>query len=141
MKEFFPVEISSAEEMQELGNAVAKGLAAGDVIAVTGNLGAGKTHLSKGIAQGLGFEGEVTSPTFSLVQEYEGNVPIFHFDFYRMKAVDEVLDIGWDDYLESGGVVIVEWADMFAELLPEGCDWIHIEIVGEARSLSYRDGL
>lgn len=111
------------------GEALGKELRGGEVIALTGGLGAGKTHFSKGIARGLGFAGgEVTSPTFSLVQEYRGGrLPVFHFDFYRMESADEVLALGWDEYAEAGGVCVVEWADRFPGLMPEGVRWWRLE--------------
>lgn len=111
------------------GEALGKELRGGEVIALTGGLGAGKTHFSKGIARGLGFAGgEVTSPTFSLVQEYRGGrLPVFHFDFYRMESADEALALGWDEYVEAGGVCVVEWADRFPGLMPEGVRWWRLE--------------
>ncbi|MEN9283313.1 MAG: tRNA ((37)-N6)-threonylcarbamoyltransferase complex ATPase subunit type 1 TsaE [Verrucomicrobiota bacterium] len=111
------------------GEALGKELRGGQVIALSGGLGAGKTHFSKGIARGLGFAcGEVTSPTFSLVQEYRGGrLPVFHFDFYRMESADEVLALGWDEYVEAGGVCVVEWAERFPELMPEGVQWWRLE--------------
>jgi tRNA threonylcarbamoyladenosine biosynthesis protein TsaE len=99
---------------------------AGDVFALVGDLGAGKTHFAKGLAQGIGYEGDVTSPTFSLVHEYRGGrLPVFHFDFYRIESADELIAIGWDDYLDQNGVVIVEWADKFTELMPAATRWLH----------------
>ncbi|MEM9081059.1 MAG: tRNA (adenosine(37)-N6)-threonylcarbamoyltransferase complex ATPase subunit type 1 TsaE [Verrucomicrobiota bacterium] len=103
---------------------------AGAVLALVGDMGAGKTHLAKGLVAGLGFEEAVTSPTFSLLQEYRGGrLPVFHFDLYRLESVEEVLRLGWDDYLEAGGVVIAEWADRFPELFPPETDWVGIEAV------------
>jgi tRNA threonylcarbamoyladenosine biosynthesis protein TsaE len=95
----------------------------GEVLALCGELGAGKTHFTQGLASGLGIDASaVTSPTFTLVHEYGGGrLPIFHFDFYRMESADEVLAIGWEEYLdEPRGVVVVEWANKFPELLPPG---------------------
>ena len=84
----------------------------GDCLALVGDLGAGKTHFTKGIVAGLGCDAAVTSPTFTLVHEYRGGrLPVFHFDFYRLESAAELLAIGWDDYLDEGGVAIVEWAD------------------------------
>lgn len=95
-------------------------LEAGSVVALCGDLGAGKTHFSKGIVSGIGADDAVSSPTFSLVNEYRsGRLPVFHFDFYRLESADELIQIGWDDYLDEEGVVIVEWADKFPGLLPE----------------------
>lgn len=103
------------------GSALATTLRAGDVVALDGDLGAGKTHFVKGIAAGLGCEGDVTSPTFTLVHEYTGGrLPLFHFDFYRIESEDEVLRIGLDDYLGAGGVLVIEWAGKFPAVLPAG---------------------
>jgi tRNA threonylcarbamoyladenosine biosynthesis protein TsaE len=98
-------------------------------VALCGQLGAGKTHFSKGIVAGLGASEAVTSPTFSLVNEYRsGRLRVFHFDFYRLEEASELVAIGWDDYLEEDGVVIVEWADKFPELLPEETIWLDLSI-------------
>lgn len=109
------------------GRALAASLRAGDILALDGDLGAGKTHFVKGIAAGLGCEGDVTSPTFTLVHEYTaGRLPLFHFDFYRLESADEVLRIGLDDYLGVGGVIVIEWAGKFPALLPAGTRWFHL---------------
>lgn len=118
MSAFFAVAASEAE-MISAGRSLAGELAAGDVIALNGSLGAGKTHFTKGIVEGLGSGDDVTSPTFALVNEYRsGRIPVFHFDFYRLESSDEVIRIGWDDYLDEDGILLVEWADRFPELLP-----------------------
>lgn len=115
------VETFSEKEMIEAGIAFSGSLGSGDVVALVGDLGAGKTHFSKGIVSGLGTDSTVTSPTFSLVHEYlEGRLPVFHFDFYRIDTSDELIRLGWDEYLDENGVILVEWADKFPELLPEG---------------------
>lgn len=105
--------------MLELGRAAAVGVRPGMVIALIGGLGAGKTHWTKGFVAGLGSAAEVTSPTFGLVHEYPGGrLPVFHLDFYRLENADELIAIGWDEYLEAEGVVIAEWGDRFPEVLP-----------------------
>lgn len=123
-----------------LGYRLAKSMEAGSVIALKGGLGAGKTHFTKGLVSGLGSEAEVTSPTFSLAHEYQGGkLCVFHFDFYRMESEDEVIAIGWDEYLDAadeGGVIVVEWPDKFPELLPKHAVWLNIEHAGEARIIS-----
>ncbi|MGC6564606.1 MAG: tRNA (adenosine(37)-N6)-threonylcarbamoyltransferase complex ATPase subunit type 1 TsaE [Akkermansiaceae bacterium] len=122
-----PAHLSSADETLGLGRWMGEVARAGDVIALLGDLGAGKTTLTQGIVRGLGYDQEVTSPTFSLVQEYlGGRLPVFHFDFYRVEDEHELLDLGWDDYLERDGLVIVEWPSLFPELLPEGTKWIRL---------------
>ena len=109
------------------GREIAATLRAGDVLALDGDLGAGKTHFVKGIAAGLGCEGDVTSPTFTLVHEYTGGrLPLFHFDFYRLESGDEVLRIGLDDYLGAGGVLVIEWAGKFPAVLPAGTRWFRL---------------
>lgn len=115
--------------MTGLGRDAATGAAAGAVIGLVGGLGAGKTHWTKGIVAGVGCGLEVTSPTFALVHEYRGGrLSVFHFDFYRMASAGEVLALGWDEYLEAGGLVIVEWADKFPELLPPDAIWLRFAV-------------
>lgn len=125
-------EISSESAMIALGAEVSATLGAGDVLALAGSLGAGKTHFSKGIVSGLGGDPSlVTSPTFTLVHEYTRGcrVPVYHFDWYRLDASAELLAIGWDDYLDaSDGILLVEWADKFPDLLPRDAVWWHFEI-------------
>ena len=104
-------------ETEALGMALAKQLRAGSIIAYLGDLGAGKTAFTRGLAQGLGCTGRVTSPTFTIVNEYEGTLPLFHFDMYRLNDADELFDIGWDDYLNRGGVCAVEWSENIEEEL------------------------
>jgi tRNA threonylcarbamoyladenosine biosynthesis protein TsaE len=119
-------------EMEALGAEIAAGLGAGTVLALVGGLGAGKTRLVKGLAKAVGFPGDVTSPTFSLVHEYRGGrLPVFHFDLYRLKDDQELLGIGWDEFLDEPGIVIAEWADLFPELLPPGARWLQFEVLPE----------
>ena len=116
----------SADETQALGQRLAKRLLPGDVIAYFGDLGAGKTALTRGIAQGLGVTDLVTSPTYTIVNEYlTGRSPLFHFDMYRLGSSDELFDIGWEDYLARGGVCAVEWSENVEDALR---DAIHITI-------------
>ena len=122
--------VENEEKMENLGTSIANDLAAGSIIALVGGLGAGKTRFSKGLARGMGFAGEVTSPTFSLMHEYRGGkLPVFHFDLYRLKNPEELLGIGWDETLEDQGVVIVEWADLFPDLLPQSTRWLRFEVL------------
>ena len=110
---------NSPGETEALGAALAKLLWPGAVVAFTGDLGAGKTAFVRGMAQGLGVAGRVTSPTFTIVNEYEGGrLPLFHFDMYRLGSAEELFDIGWEDYLDRGGVCAVEWSEQVAEALP-----------------------
>lgn len=101
----------SPAETEALGEQLGKQLRPGAVIAYEGGLGMGKTAFTRGLARGLGCRGRVTSPTFTIVNEYEGRIPLFHFDMYRLDSADELFDIGWDDYLERGGVCAVEWSE------------------------------
>lgn len=106
--------LATADDTRRWGLTLAESLQAGDVVALCGQLGAGKTQATKGIVVGLGSQADVTSPTFTLVHEYtDGRLPVFHFDFYRMEQSGEVLTLGWDEILDEPGVVIVEWADLF----------------------------
>ncbi|MEI6675406.1 MAG: tRNA (adenosine(37)-N6)-threonylcarbamoyltransferase complex ATPase subunit type 1 TsaE [Verrucomicrobiota bacterium] len=125
--------------MTELGRQAAGDARSGAVIALIGGLGAGKTHWTKGVVAALGSHAEVTSPTFALVHEYRGGrLAVFHFDFYRLETAAEVVALGWDEYLDAGGLIIVEWADKFAELLPQDTLWLRITIEpDESRSVSH----
>jgi len=110
---------ATEEEMIGAGRRFAEGLRGGEVIGLDGDLGAGKTHFCKGLVAGLGSDDAVTSPTFALVQEYRGGrLPVFHFDWYRLDSATELDRIGWDEYLDEGGIVVVEWAGKFPDFLP-----------------------
>ena len=116
----------STQETEQFGEEVAKSLRGGDVLAFTGSLGMGKTAVTRGLARGLGCRGRVTSPTFTIVNEYDGKTPLFHFDMYRLGSSDELFDIGWDDYLARGGVCAVEWSERVSDALPD--DTIYVDI-------------
>lgn len=106
------------EETEALGVRLAACLKPGDVIAYQGDLGAGKTAFTRGLAQGLGIAEPVTSPTYTIVNEYlSGSMPLFHFDMYRLESADDLFDIGWEDYLTRGGVCAVEWSENVEEAL------------------------
>ena len=108
----------SPQETERLGAALARYLLPGDVLAYTGDLGAGKTAFTRGLAAGLGITDRVTSPTYTVVNEYlSGRLPLFHFDMYRLHSADELFDIGWEDYLTRGGVCAVEWSENVEEAL------------------------
>ena len=112
----------SPEQTGQLGSRLAQKLQPGMVVAFTGDLGAGKTAFTQGIARGLGITDRVTSPTFTIVNEYEGGrLPLFHFDMYRLGSSDELFDIGWEDYLARGGVCVVEWSEIVDDALDAGC--------------------
>ena len=135
----------SADDPQALGQKLASRLAPGDVIAYFGDLGAGKTAFTRGLAQGLGITDPVTSPTYTIVNEYlSGRIPLFHFDMYRLSSSDELFDIGWEDYLSRGGVCAVEWSENVEDALQDAIrvtiekdadepDTRHITITGGPR--------
>jgi tRNA threonylcarbamoyladenosine biosynthesis protein TsaE len=127
----------SPAETFELGRLAATELRGGEVFALVGELGSGKTHFVKGLAVGLGYRDEVTSPTFTLVHEYlGGRFPLFHFDFYRLASAEETLRVGFDDYLDGNGILAIEWADKFTSLLPAETRWIRFRIAtGDTREI------
>ena len=113
----------------EYGRQTGAALRSGSVLALTGELGAGKTHFVIGLAAALGYAEEVTSPTFTLVHEYTGGrVSLYHLDFYRLESASEALEIGLDEFLEAPGVVAIEWADKFPALIPAGARWLHFSL-------------
>ena len=129
---------ASSEETVALGRRLAADARPGDVWALVGDLGAGKTHFVQGVTAGLGAAGAATSPTFTLVHEYTGGrLPVFHFDFYRLENAFEALALGWEEYIDdSGGLTLVEWADKFPAILPPGTRWLRFEIgEGDARRI------
>ena len=113
--------VSNSEgETEQLGLRLGEKLTPGAVVAFTGDLGAGKTAFTRGLARGLAVAGRVTSPTFNIVHEYEGGrLPLFHFDMYRLSSADELFDIGWEDYQARGGVCAVEWSENIDEALDD----------------------
>ena len=114
-------------ETESLGARLASILPSGAVVAYQGGLGMGKTAFTRGLASGLNYKGRVTSPTFTIVNEYEGGrLPLFHFDMYRLADADALFDIGWEDYLDRGGVCAVEWSEQVADAMPE--DTIYVTI-------------
>ena len=121
------VETHSPEETEALGQRLAKCLPAGSVVALYGDLGAGKTAFVRGMARGLEIEESVTSPTFTIVNEYPGDPPLFHFDMYRLKNAGELYDVGWEDYLDRGGICVTEWSENVEEALPEDAVRVVIE--------------
>ena len=121
----------SPAETEAVGEALAKTLRPGTVLAFRGDLGAGKTAFTRGLGRGLGCTERVTSPTYTIVNEYtSGRLPLFHFDMYRLRSSEDLFDIGWEDYLERGGVCAVEWSENVADAL-DGAIWITIEKTGD----------
>jgi tRNA threonylcarbamoyladenosine biosynthesis protein TsaE len=115
----------------EAGRALAGRLPGGGIIALYGDLGAGKTAFVRGLAEGLGVTARVTSPTFTIVNEYDGSVPLFHFDLYRLKNAGELFDLGWDDYLDRFGVIAAEWTENAEDAFPAGVIRVRIKKTGE----------
>jgi len=109
----------SVAETERIGEELGRNLKPGAVLAYRGDLGAGKTAFTRGLARGLGYAGRVTSPTFTIVNEYEGRIPLFHFDLYRLDSADDLFAIGWEDYLARDGVCAVEWSERAEDALPE----------------------
>ena len=125
------IESRSPEETHAVGARLAERLGPGDVVALTGELGAGKTCFTQGLARGLGVTGRVVSPTFVLVNEYRGRMPVHHVDAYRTESLTELLDLGLDELFSGDGVTVVEWADKLLPLLPARAIHVHIEGVGD----------
>ena len=122
---------NSPEETEAVGLALGKVLTPGTILAYEGDLGAGKTAFTRGLARGLGCTDTVTSPTYTIVNEYlSGRLPLFHFDMYRLASSDDLWDIGWEDYLDRGGICAVEWSENVADAM-EGAVRVRIEKTGE----------
>ncbi len=119
--------IKNEEETKKLGEKLCEKLTAGSIVALTGDLGTGKTTLTKAIAAGLGVTDVITSPTFNIVKQYDsGRLPLYHFDVYRIGDVDEMYEIGYEEYFFGDGVCVIEWADLIEEIIPD--DAVRIEI-------------
>ncbi|HEX5949032.1 MAG TPA: tRNA (adenosine(37)-N6)-threonylcarbamoyltransferase complex ATPase subunit type 1 TsaE [Actinomycetota bacterium] len=132
------IDTATPEDTRKVAEAVAELLVPGDVVSLTGDLGAGKTTFVQGAARGLGVTEPVTSPTFVLVREYRGDVPVYHVDVYRLDRLQEVIDLGFDDLLDPRSVIFVEWGDAIEPLLPD--EHLRVELraaEGEARRLSF----
>ena len=124
-------ETLSAKETTALGQRIGAQLKSGDILALSGPLGAGKTTLIQGIAQGLEIKDYVTSPTFILINEYQGRLPFYHIDLYRLEDPEQIEELGLSEYFEKDGVVVIEWAERLGDLLPEGAKQIKLEVTGE----------
>ncbi len=122
------IETHSEKDTFELGKKLGSEASPGDVYTLEGDLGVGKTIFTKGFAKGLGIEEPVSSPTFTILQEYDsGRLPFYHFDVYRIGDVEEMDEVGFDDYVYGDGVCIIEWANLIREILPKNCRNITIE--------------
>ena len=116
----------SAEETKEFGAKLGALLGVGDIVCLIGDLGTGKTALTNGIAVGLDIKEYITSPTFTIVNEYMGRIPLFHFDVYRIADSEEMYEIGFEEYLDGNGVVVIEWADLIKDILPMEHIWLEV---------------
>ncbi|ABO51392.1 protein of unknown function UPF0079 [Desulforamulus reducens MI-1] len=130
------IKTGSPEETKYLGEQLATLLKPGDVICLNGDLGAGKTAFSQGVARGLGVTGAVTSPTFTLINEYEGRLPLYHFDVYRLDGPEDMEDLGYEEYFYGHGVCLIEWAQRVRDVLPQ--ERLDINLIREANAESVR---
>jgi len=127
---------NSEKETEALGAALAKKISPGTVLAFYGDLGAGKTTFTRGLAAGLGIDTQITSPTYTIVNEYETETSaLIHFDMYRLSTADDLFEIGWDDYLARGAILAVEWSEHVEEAFPPGTVRIQIEKDGDTRRI------
>lgn len=117
----------SVERTVELGHILGQMLQKGDNVCLTGELGTGKTAFTGGIAKALGIDGYITSPTFTIINEYEGRLPLYHFDVYRISSADEMFETGYDEYISGSGVTVIEWAELIEGILPHDRIDVHIE--------------
>lgn len=118
---------TAPEQTLSFGRQLGQLLRTGNVLCLIGDLGAGKTLFVQGIAQGLGLDGEITSPTFTVMNVYEGTVPVYHFDLYRLEEPEQLMDIGFDEYTGGDGIAIIEWPDKFPDYMPDS--YLRIELV------------
>ena len=131
--------IASEKETEQIGEAIGRAAEPGTVVALIGDLGTGKTTLTKSIARGLGVTETVTSPTFNIIREYKsGRIPLYHFDVYRIGDPDEMFELGYEEYFYGDGICVVEWADIIEELLPEDAVIIRIERGADEEEREYR---
>ena len=138
MQEFIS---NSQVQTEEFAESFAKTLKRGSVIAFEGNLGAGKTAFVRGLARGLNIKSDVSSPTFAIVNEYEGDIPLFHFDMYRIETLGELYSIGFFEYLERGGICALEWSENVYSALPEDSIFVKIEHLSEnSRKITVWEG-
>lgn len=125
---------NSEEETIEFGREFGIQLSAGGVVALEGALGSGKTHMVKGIADALGIKkSSVHSPTYTLINEYKGNIPLFHFDFYRINSPEEALEIGTEEYFYREGICVIEWPENISSILPDDVAWIKLKSTGKTQ--------
>ncbi|MBN4050792.1 MAG: tRNA (adenosine(37)-N6)-threonylcarbamoyltransferase complex ATPase subunit type 1 TsaE [Alkaliphilus sp.] len=124
------INILLEKETKNIATKLSKLVKKGDLIYLTGDLGAGKTLFTQAFAYGLGIREQITSPTFTIIKEYDGIIPLFHFDVYRIERLVQMDDLGYDEYFFGDGVCVIEWASIIEEILPDGL-WVEINVVGE----------
>lgn len=135
----FVVRTSSPQQTEALGRALGALLRAGDIVALSGELGAGKTIFTRGIAEGAGATGHIASPTFTIIREYHGRVPMFHADLYRLDAPAQLEDLGLEEILDAGGIIVIEWAEKARALLPAEYLWAELRFTDQddAREIEF----
>lgn len=132
------IDISNQSQLEELAEKLGGLVKPGDIICMTGDLGAGKTTFTQAFAKGLSVEDYVTSPTFTIINEYHGRIPLYHFDVYRLNHISEMEDLGYEEYFYGRGVCVIEWASLIEEVLPKDRLWIEIKVTGvESRSICF----
>lgn len=138
MDEGLSVKSSCEDNTYEFGQKIGELVEPGQLILLSGDLGAGKTLLTQGICDGLGVEEDVTSPTYNLINEYEGDLTVYHMDLYRLEDEKDLYDLGFEDYIENGGIVIIEWPDLVYDLIPAEFIYIKIDVISnEERILRF----
>ncbi|MGI6577917.1 MAG: tRNA (adenosine(37)-N6)-threonylcarbamoyltransferase complex ATPase subunit type 1 TsaE [Eubacteriales bacterium] len=135
------VNTHSEVETEQVGEKLGKLLKPGSVVALFGDMGAGKTAFVRGLVRATGFNGRVTSPTYSIVNEYNGPIPVFHFDMYRLRGDEEFYELGWEDYLVRGGICVVEWSERIIDALPENAIHVTLKALGDERLIRIEENL
>ncbi len=132
-------ETFNEEQTKNIGYALGKKARPGNIYCLKGDLGTGKTVFTKGFAEGLGITEHITSPTFTIVNEYkDGRIPLYHFDVYRIGGCDEMYDIGYEEYIDGDGVCLIEWAELIEDIIPKNAVWIVIEKDMTKEDICYR---
>lgn len=133
------IHVRSPEETRVVAQRLAQGITPGTVVALEGDLGAGKTFFCQALAEALGVEEPVTSPSFAIIQEYQGRMPIFHFDFYRLGSQAEVIDLGFEDYLDAQGLCLIEWPQIAMAMLPAETIFVKMSYIEDGETASLPD--
>lgn len=132
------IDILNQEELEVLAEKLGRLVHSGDVLCMTGDLGAGKTTFTQSFAKGVDVKDYITSPTFTLIHEYDGRIPLYHFDVYRINHISEMEDLGYEEYFYGNGVCVIEWASLIEDILPKDRLWIEIKVTGvESRQICF----